>query len=309
MESKDNSTRNINEKILSFIKSNPDGVSQEKLTSAIPINEQSIADALNYLLGLNRISYIETSEGILFKYRSEKEALKLRDLSKDENAIYELVMQSGGNGISTMDIKNNLKINNTTYVNKILNKLSKKLLIKSLKVLNTKNKKVWMGIDVEPSQDVIGGIWCNGQEFDDQLVNVFCEKCSQYIGTQKQVSRSELLFFAKSTNLIKNQEIKEDDIQKIINILVFDGKIEPIFPLNIDDKFLGNKYALLIDKGHPQQELIRYRKIKESKTNNIFEYLPCFVCTSFKECKNDNVVNPIECPFNKALFKHIEEFN
>ena len=309
MESKDNSTRNINEKILSFIKSNPDGVSQEKLTSAIPINEQSIADALNYLLGLNRISYIETSEGILFKYRSEKEALKLRDLSKDENAIYELVMQSGGNGISTMDIKNNLKINNTTYVNKILNKLSKKLLIKSLKVLNTKNKKVWMGIDVEPSQDVIGGIWCNGQEFDDQLVNVFCEKCSQYIGTQKQVSRSELLFFAKSTNLIKNQEIKEDDIQKIINILVFDGKIEPIFPLNIDDKFLGNKYALLIDKGHPQQELIRYRKIKESKTNNIFEYLPCFVCTSFKECKNDNVVNPVECPFNKALFKHIEEFN
>ena len=309
MESKDNSTRNINEKILSFIKSNPDGVSQEKLTSAIPINEQSIADALNYLLGLNRISYIETSEGILFKYRSEKEALKLRDLSKDENAIYELVMQSGGNGISTMDIKNNLKINNTTYVNKILNKLSKKLLIKSLKVLNTKNKKVWMGIDVEPSQDVIGGIWCNGQEFDDQLVSVFCEKCSQYIGTQKQVSRSELLFFAKSTNLIKNQEIKEDDIQKIINILVFDGKIEPIFPLNIDDKFLGNKYALLIDKGHPQQELIRYRKIKESKTNNIFEYLPCFVCTSFKECKNDNVVNPVECPFNKALFKHIEEFN
>jgi hypothetical protein len=112
-------------------------------------------------------------------------------------------------------------------------------------------------------------------------------------------------------NLVEtqNQEIKEDDIQKIINILVFDGKIEPIFPLNIDNKYLGNKYALLLDKGNPEQELIRYRKMKESKSNNIYEYLPCFVCTSFKECKKDNVVNPMECPFNKALFKHIEEFN
>jgi DNA-directed RNA polymerase III subunit RPC6 len=309
MESKDNSARNINEKILSFLKSNPDGVSQEKLTSAIPFSENAITDALNNLYVLNRISYIESSNGILFKYRSEKEALKFRDLSKEENAVYEVVMQSGSNGISTIDIKIKLKINNTTYVNKILNKLSKKLLIKNIKVLNTRNKKVWMGIDVEPSQEVIGGIWCNNHEFDDQLVNVFCEKCTQYIGTQKQVSRNELLFFAKSTNLTQNQEIKEDDIQKIINILVFDGKIEPIFPLNIDNKYLGNKYALLLDKGNPEQELIRYRKMKESKSNNIYEYLPCFVCTSFKECKKDNVVNPMECPFNKALFKHIEEFN
>ena len=202
-----------------------------------------------------------------------------------------------------------LKIDNTTYINKILNKLKKKYLIRDLKVLNTRNKKVWIGMDVEPSQEITGGIWCNDQEFDDSLVKVMCEKCAQYIGTQKQVSRDELLFFAKSTNLTKNtQEIKEDDIQKIINILIFDGKIEPIFPVNIDKKFLGNKYSLLLDKGHSEQKLIRYRKIKEYKTNNIFEYLPCFYCPSFNECKTDNVVNPVECLYNKSLFNHDEEF-
>ena len=308
MESKDNSEKNISEKVLSFLKSNPDGVAEEKLTSAIPFSEELIVKALNYLIALNRISIIDSSEGTIFKYRSEKEALKFRDLTKEEIAVYEEIMQSGSNGICTNDIKIKLKIDNTTYINKILNKLKKKYLIRDLKVLNTKNKKVWIGMDVEPSQEITGGIWCNDQEFDDSLVKVMCEKCAQYIGTQKQVSRNELLLFAKSMNMIKNsQEIKEDDIQKIINILIFDGKIEPIFPVNVDSKFLGNKYALLLDKGHPEQELIRYRKINECKTNNIFEYLPCFVCPSFNECKTDNVVNPVECQYNKILFNHEEE--
>ena len=307
MESKDNSIKNINEKVLSFLKSNPDGVSQEKLTSAIPFKEDLIADSLNSLISQNRISIIESGGDMIFKYRSEKEALKFRDLTKEEIAVYEVVMQSGNSGISTIDIKIKLKIDNTTYVNKILTKLSKKFLIKSLKVLNTRNKKVWIGIDVEPSTEITGGIWCNDQEFDNDKVSVFCEKCLEYIGSQKQIGRKELLFFAKTINLEqKFSEIKDDDIQKILNILVFDGKIEPIFPENIDVKFLGNKYALLLDKGHPDQQSIRYRKIKEYKKNNIFEYLPCFVCPTFNECKINNVVNPIECPYNKVLFNHDE---
>ena len=189
MESKDNSLKNINEKVLAFLKSNPDGVTQDKLTSAIHFREDLIADSLNSLISLNRITLIETSEGVLFKYRSEKEALKFRDLTKEEIAVYEVVMQSGSNGISTIDIKIKLKIDNTTYINKILTKLSKKFLIKSLKVLNTRNKKVWMGIDVEPSQEITGGIWCNDQEFDNNLVTVFCEKVTDYIGNQKLVGR------------------------------------------------------------------------------------------------------------------------
>ena len=306
MESKE-SIKNINEKVLAFLKSNPDGVSQEKLTSAIPFKEDLIAKSLNSLYSQNRISIIESSGDMIFKYRSEKEALKFRDLTKEEIAVYEIVMQSGNTGISTIDIKIKLKIDNTTYVNKILTKLSKKFLIKSLKVLNTRNKKVWIGIDVEPSTEITGGIWCNDQEFDNDKVSVFCEKCLEYIGTQKQIGRKELIFFAKTLNLEqKFSEITEDDIQKILNILIFDGKIEPIFPVNIDARFLGNKYALLLDKGNRDQESIRYRRIKEYKKNNIFEYLPCFVCPTFNECKINNVVNPIECPYNKVLFNHDE---
>ena len=70
---------------------------------------------------------------------------------------------------------------------------------------------------------------------------------------------------------------------------------------------MGNSYALLLDKGHPQQELVRYKKIKESNIDNIFEYLPCFVCPCFNECKESNVVNPIECPYNNGLFDNMDD--
>ena len=116
---------NLTDKILTFLKNNPEGVSQDKLTTEIPFKENEIVECLNNLISNNRVSIIDTSEGALFKYRSEKEALKFRDLSKEDIAAYEIIIQSGNNGISTNEIKSKLRIDNTQYINKILNKLSK----------------------------------------------------------------------------------------------------------------------------------------------------------------------------------------
>ena len=309
MESKDNSIKNLAEKILAFLKAHPVGVTSEKLNSAIPFKEDSIAQCLNILIDQNRLNIIETPDGNLFKYVSEKEAQKIRDLTKEEISVYEIIMQSGNIGINTMEIKLKLNIDNSKYINKILTKLEKKkLLIKSVKVLNARNKKVWMGINIEPSQEVTGGIWCDNQEFNNKLVSVFLEKCNEYIAKQNKASRKEILLYAKSLNLTEHSsEMKEDDIQKILNILIFDGKIEPIFPLNIDSKFLENKYSLLLDKGHPDQELVRYRKIKEYNTTSVYDYLPCTVCPSFNECNINNLFNPLDCLYNKDLFGDLEE--
>ena len=289
---------NLTDKILTFLKNNPEGVSQDKLTTEIPFKENEIVECLNNLISNNRVSIIDTSEGALFKYRSEKEALKFRDLSKEDIAAYEIIIQSGNNGVSTNEIKSKLRIDNTQYINKILNKLSKKFLIKSLKVLNTKNKKVWIGFDIEPSQEITGGIWCSNQEFDNNLVTVFSERCYEHISRQKYTSRKDLLLFARSLNLTQNSEIKEDDIQKILNILIFDNKIEPIFP---ESFIIGNKYSILLSKNDNLLNLIKYQKCKEYKTKSIFDCIPCSICPVIEECSLKNIVNPFDCPHLKKF--------
>ena len=293
----------INDKILLFLRSNPEGILQDRLTSLIPFKEEEIVNGLNELIQQNRIIIIDTPGGVLFKFRSEKEALKFRDLSQEEKDVYEIVISSGSNGIGTNEIKSKVRIDNTTFINKILNKLSKKFLIRGLKVLNTKNKKVWIGYDVEPSQEITGGIWCVNQEYDKSLISVFSEKIYDRICSQNSVSRKELLLYVKSINLTQgNLDVKEDDIQKILNVLIFDRKIEPIFPENINAKFFDNKYALLLSKNDQSLDYVKYRKTKQYKSKTLFDAIPCGLCPMLSECKEENLVNSKECPhLNKFL--------
>ena len=69
---------------------------------------------------------IEINGENVFKYRSEKEALKFRDLTKEEMSVYELIIRSAGNGISTNDLKIKMKIDSSTFINRILKTLEKK---------------------------------------------------------------------------------------------------------------------------------------------------------------------------------------
>jgi DNA-directed RNA polymerase III subunit RPC6 len=300
----------IIDKIIILLKDNPEGVSINKITTEIPFKDEEIVNNLNLLIENNRISVFDNPlDGqAMFKYRSEKEVLKFRDLLKEDIAVYEIIIQSSNKGISTNEIKNKIRIDNTTYINKILNKLVKKYLIKSVKLHNTKNKKIWIGYDIEPSEEITGGLWYNeNQEFNSNLVNVLTEKCYERICSQKYTSQKELLLFLKSTNLTNKQnEINEDNVQTILNILIFDNKIEPIFPESLIYN-VTNKYSLLLSKNEDILNNIKYKKSNNYNANCIFDSIPCFICPVFKECESSNIVNPIECPHLKQFME--EPFN
>ena len=296
-----NENPNLTEELLSILKKTPEGLSLDKITSSMSFQENSVVEALNELIEGNRISIIDINGENVFKYRSEKEALKFRDLTKEEMSVYELIIRSAGNGISTNDLKIKMKIDSSTFINRILKTLEKKFLIRSLKVLNTKNKKVWIGFDIEPSQEVTGGVWCSNQEYDNNLVSVFCDKSYDYISGQKTATRKEVLLFARCANLTSN-DIKEEDMQKILNILVFDGKIEPIFP-EIALTQYANKYAILLSKNENILSMVRYQRCKEYKPKAIFDCIPCALCPAFDECSMSNVVNPVECPHLKNFMQ------
>ena len=128
--------------ILEFLKKNPDGVNKDALMASVNINEQHGAEIINSLISENRIYVTELRGEQFFRYRTEKEASKFRDLTFEEIQAYEIIIQTGSMGVSTNDIKYKLNIMANSFLNKILKRLEKKLLIKSLKMVNMKNKKV-----------------------------------------------------------------------------------------------------------------------------------------------------------------------
>ena len=63
------------------------------------------------------------------------------------------------------------------------------------------NRKVWMLVEIEPSQEVTGGL--TGQSgFDVDRVSLVCDKVEQYTKKQGRVSYKELLIFIKQIGIL-----------------------------------------------------------------------------------------------------------
>lgn len=289
----------LEEQILEFLKKHPEGVNNESLLSTIDAGNEDIVEKLGYLIDSNRIFITESNGEQLFKYRSEKEASKFMDLMPEDIQTYALIIDSGANGISTNELKMRLKLN-TNHLNKILKKLEKKILIKSLKMLNLKHKKIWIGFDIEPSLNITGGAFCSNQEFDKDLIEVIKEKCLDYVKRSKIVSRKDFMVYISSLKILST-ELNEDDIQKIINLLIFDDKLDIIFP-NLAYN-MQNKMSILLKKNEPVLNTLKYKLSPNYIPKAIMDSVPCTYCPVFKECKIGNVINPKDCPWMDEFIK------
>jgi DNA-directed RNA polymerase III subunit RPC6 len=298
----DNQDIVLQEQMLDLLKKNPDGINQTLLISSIESSHDNLAATLNNLIQMNRIIVSERNGETTFKYRSEREAAKFRDLTYDDFNVYEMIISTGNNGISNNEIKQKTKYN-TQILNKTLKKLEKKCLVKSLKPVNSKsNKKIWLGYEVEPSQEITGGIWCSNQEFDKDLISTITDKCFHYVQKEKVTTRKEIIIYIKSTGLVLG-DLKEEDLQKIINLLVFDDKIEVIFP----DISYGScsKLTVLLKKNDPILNSLKYKISGNYQVKSIMNQVPCTYCPVFKECQIDNLINPKDC---EHMLKYLKLF-
>ena len=301
IENKEANEELINEAfqdIINLLRVSSSGIPQSKLFENLKQHKQQfLVEALNILFEENKLMIENSkSEGPLLKILTEKEVLKLKDLSPEEHRVYEIIMSSGDNGISLNELKNKIGITGTA-LQKIRKKLEKKLLIKNITIPNMKNKKVILGYDIEPSNELKGGFWCTNQQFDQTLIDVISNKCIDYLIMQKNTgaSRKEILLYIKSTGLV-NSDIKEDDLQKVLNILVFDDKIDLC---NCENLVIdtGSKYSLLLKKSDPLLNLLKYKvNIEYFEQFTAIENTPCSFCPVFQECNLNNIITPEKCP-------------
>jgi hypothetical protein len=131
----------LTDKILKYLSSKPEGSSHLDLCSAIEANNEDLSEALNQLIQKYRIGVNEVKGEVNYRYISEKDASKIKNLSMEELEAYYRIIESGCDGVTTNDIKIKTNIN-TQVLNKILKKLENNSLIKSWKVANMRNRKV-----------------------------------------------------------------------------------------------------------------------------------------------------------------------
>eukprot|EP00347_Sterkiella_histriomuscorum_P012675 403367656 len=277
------------QRILNILQQNPNGVEDQLLTVALKdVDELQKIEAINKLVEINRVVLFTQGKGqnLVYRYQSEEQAHKLRDLLPEDVLVYQMIEESGDNGTQIQDLKIKLTPQgfNSVILTKILKKIEKKGLIKKIKSLNKNNRQVWMLMEIEPSINVTGGLI--GQEnFDLDSIEIIQERLLEYLRKQGPTSYRELSLHIKQCGVIqKGSEFRDEDIKQIIQVLVYDQKIEQIQTGlgsmiggadNIVYKLSNNKY--------PQQ--VYYTQI------------PCAHCPVRKECGPNNLVNPKSCQY------------
>ncbi|CDW77495.1 UNKNOWN [Stylonychia lemnae] len=275
-------------RILRILQSNPDGVEDQLLTVALKdIDEAQKVISLNRLIDNNRVILFVSGKGQpVYKYQSEDQALKLRDLLPEDVLVYQLIEESRDKGIQTQDLKTKLMPQgfNSAILNKILKNLEKKGLVKKIKSLQQKNRLVWMLMEVEPSSEVTGGMI--GQDnFNLKLIEVIQDRVVEYLRKSGQTSYRELSLHIKQIGVIpQGQEFRDEDIKQIIQVLVYDQLIEQTYSLAGPSIQSGeNAIYKLSNNKYPHQVY--------------YTQTPCAHCPVRNECGPSNLINPRSCQY------------
>jgi DNA-directed RNA polymerase III subunit RPC6 len=343
----------IEKHIYELCKQHPEGITDQILQNGMPnISSQQRLAALNRLLSLNKIDLIKSSQsGLLYRLK-DLEAVMKGSYDVDEKLIYSIIKESGNKGIWVRDItvKTNLK---ATVLNKILKGLESKKLIKAVTSVNASKKKVYMLFDLEPDRSLTGGSWYNGKEFESEFVEILNEQCYLYLLSKKSKASKTFLATKKSTiidpiavrnasyattkeitdyirNLgISRVELSLDDIECVLNTLVFDGKIErtvmhstatlskttasnnehvslfravnsiiPVFNVNDDDDeeegMDDDKNDNLVLNDNNKKKIVKSKGYGSSLVR-----VPCGICPVIDDCYDDGPISPKTCIYMK----------
>jgi DNA-directed RNA polymerase III subunit RPC6 len=276
MEEEKLSDNEIAIKIIDLCKEAPNGVQHDQLSKLINASEQKCVEILNHLIRESYITVKQNAENaIVYHFQDPERVRRFAGLDRDALMIYKLVESSQANGLTKNEIKTKSGMN-ATILSNILKVLQKRDLIKSEKALNQKNRNVWMLSELEPSAAVKGNVFYNKGEFDTDLVDAIYDKIFKYIErsteTQGSVSKKEISVYLRSTEYASS-DLKDEDIQSILNILTYDDKIEEF----------------------GAQGGYRVCDWEEAIKPSVLTYTPCGTCPVFLECQEGSVISPEKC--------------
>ncbi|XP_057698352.1 DNA-directed RNA polymerase III subunit RPC6 isoform X1 [Corythoichthys intestinalis] len=279
----------------------PQGITDEVIQNDMPhLEAQQRAAALNKLLS-GVLDLLKNSNGLLYRLKDTQTASKMKGSDNQEKLVYQIIEDAANKGIWSRDIrfKSNLPL---TEINKILKNLESKKLIKAVKSVAASKKKVYMLYNVQPDRSVTGGAWYSDQDFESEFVEVLNQQCFKFLQGKAESARdgerSPMLrrnaSFATSHQVwkyicelgISKVDLSMEDIETILDTLVYDGKAEPD--------------VMAAKEGTPgcvDGRLKLYRAVEPVLAPAALVRTPCGLCPVFEDCHEGGEISPSTCVY------------
>ncbi|ORX95636.1 RNA polymerase Rpc34 [Basidiobolus meristosporus CBS 931.73] len=289
---------------LTHCKNEPKGLTDDLITKLMP--DQSVEEIAEIINKLSKRNFIEIFRvGSAFSYRAvnNEEVDKMSMLEGDERLIYQHIKSSGNEGIWTKNLK--MKTNlHQQVVMRCLKTLEQKMLIKAVKSVKNPTRKVYMLIELTPSVEITGGPWFTDQELDVDFIDTLAKQCYKYIYSKSFPRNNTDAVYSTSyaqyptanqirrfivDNRISTVDLSMEDIVCLLDVLVYDGKIERILP-PVD----------LMDWDDEKEEVEwMYKAVKDRTKENSLTEIPCGKCPVFKICSEEGPISPSNCLYYK----------
>ncbi|EFX62917.1 hypothetical protein DAPPUDRAFT_130662 [Daphnia pulex] len=234
----------IEARMLELLREFPKGINYKILETDMPNVDKIIkVNTLNRLLSQEKVNMFQapgTKE--LFWCLKQQPASKLKGVDSEEKIVMRIIEEAGNKGIWNRDIRTKSSLNQTT-LNKILKALEGKKLIKSVSSVSAAKKKVYMLFNLQPDRSVTGGSWYSDNEFESELVDILNQQCYRILQQKSEAAKQKSMdgpFVVRNSSFLSSKEICQiisdmkivkfnltvEDIETILDTLIYDGKIE-----------------------------------------------------------------------------------
>jgi DNA-directed RNA polymerase III subunit RPC6 len=290
--SKISAHEDLKSQFVELLRQAPSGLSNEQLQRHFGSGKMgAVAQVVNELLEQKRLNLFTQSGGLLYKLVDEGTAAKFEGLTKEQMLVHQICDKAGTKGVWTRDIKNQSNIPQHT-LNKTLKELEMRNLIKYVRSVTSKSRKLYMLYDREPAKEITGGPWYTDQEFDHAFVEDLCKAIVNFVGTSSRrgeplLDTNHILSQLTSTGIIAAGAISVEELEMVLNMLVYDGRLE-----EVRNTCIGNH-----GNPHTSRGVIKYKVSKKITAPNHLTEMPCGVCPVVAQCREGGVISPSTCVY------------
>lgn len=205
--------------------------------------------------------------------------------------MYEAIKSREGSGIWTSDVRKEVVGYAQTMINKALKSLQSKNLIKEVTSVKHRNRKMVMGVEFEPSEEISGGTWYQDGVLDLELIKVLRQQCKRLIEEFKVATcdmiLKDILEPRNGMPSLFKMAISLKQIREIVDLMVLDNEVEKLRSSGVGD----------FSHVPAGRECYRTSRGRDVSKVGALASIPCGVCPRISECTPDGLISPVNCVY------------